>query len=75
MCVILGYRKWGNVRRVASYYLVVENRKYQYRLLNPTPFYCITGYIMENAVAIVDMALKRMPQKRLKLIDGSISSY
>ena len=34
---------------------------------------CITGYILEDAVG--ERALKRLPQRRLKFIDGSISSY
>ena len=67
MCVILGYRKWGNARRVVSYYLVVENRKYQYRLVNTTPLEFITGYVMEDAVG--DRDLSNLPHQRLKLID------
>ena len=34
---------------------------------------CITGYTTDDAVG--DKALEKPPQKRLKLIDGSISSY
>ena len=37
------------------------------------PLDCIAGYIMDDAVG--EKALKRMPQRRLNFIDGSISSY
>ena len=60
-------------RRSVSSYLDVETTKDQYRLLNPTPLDCITGYIMEDAVG--DRDLKRLPQIRLNFIDGCISSY
>ena len=67
-----GARSEGrNRRRAVSYYLDVYNSKYQYHLLNPNPFYCITVYIMEDAV--VDRYLKSLPQRKLNLIDGSIS--
>ena len=57
---------------VVSSYLDVETTKYQCRILNPTPLDCITGYIMEDAVGV--RYLKRLPQIRLKFIDGYISS-
>ena len=62
-----------NGRRSVSSYIDVDTRKYQYRLLNPTPLECISGYIMEDSVGY--RSLKRMPQRRLNLIDGNISSY
>ena len=37
------------------------------------PLDCIAGYIMEDAVG--KRPLKRLPQRRLNFIDGSISSY
>ena len=59
-------------RRVVGSYIDVETTKYQCRLLNPTPLGCIAGYIMEGAVS--DRALKRLPQRRMRFIDGSIST-
>ena len=60
-------------RRLVSFYLDVETTKDEYHLLNPTPLDCFTGYIMEDDIG--DRALKRLLQRRLKFIDGSISSY
>ena len=56
-----------------SSYLDFEIRKYQDRLVKPTPLDCIAGYIMEYTIG--DRDLKRLPRRRLNLIDGSISSY
>ena len=42
-------------------------------MLNPTHLERITGYILEYDVG--DSDLNHIPQKRLKLIDVSISSY
>ena len=53
-----------------SSYIDVDTSKDQYRLLNPNPFNCITGYMIEYDVR--DKYLKRLTQKRLNLIDGSI---
>ena len=53
-----------------SYYLNIETGKDQYHLISPNPLDCIAGYMMEDAV--VDRDLKRMPQRRLNLIDGFI---
>ena len=60
-------------RRVVSYYIDSDTTQDQCRLLNPTPLYCIAGYIMEDAVG--DRALMRLPQITLNFIDGSISGY
>ena len=57
-------------RRVVSYYLDGDTTKYQCCLRNPTPLDCITGYIMDDAVS--ERYLRRLPQIRLKFIDGSI---
>ena len=65
--------EWRNGRRAASYYLDVETRNHQYCLVNPTPLDCTKDYIMGGAIG--DRALERLPQKRLNLINGSISSY
>ena len=59
--------------RVVSYYLDVDTIKDQFRLLNTTSLDCITGYTMDGSVG--DRYLKRLPQRRLNFIDGSISSY
>ena len=69
-----GARKDSRNGRIAiSSYSDVDTRKYQCRMLNPTPLECISGYIMEDDV--VDRALKSLYHKSLNLIDGSISSY
>ena len=73
ICNLGSRAEWRKGRSVISSYLDVETTKYQCRLLNPTPLDCIAGYIMEDAVG--ERALKRLPQRRLKFIDGSISSY
>ena len=73
MCDFGSRLEWRKGRSVISSYLDVETTKYQFRLLNPTPLDCITGYIMEDAVGERD--LKRLPQKIMNFIDGSISSY
>ena len=65
--------EWRNGRRSVSSYLGVQISNDQYLLVNPTPLYCITGYIMEGAIG--DRYLKRLTQKKLNIIDGSISSY
>ena len=60
-------------RRDASSYLDVDISNGQYRLVNLTPLECIAGSTMEDAID--DRYLKRMHQRRLNIIDGSISSY
>ena len=65
--------EWREGRRVVSSYLDVGTTKYQFIILNIMPLGCITGYIMEDAVG--DSYLKRLPQRRLKFIDGSISIH
>ena len=73
MCNFGSREEWRNGRRSVSFYPDVEISNDQYRLVNPTPLDCISGYIMEDA--IVGRALKRLTLKRLNLIDGYISSY
>ena len=73
MCNFGARAEYREGRRVVCFYLDVKTTKDQCRLLNPTPLDCIAGYIMEDSVS--DRSLKRLPQKRLNLIDGSISSY
>ena len=73
MCNFGARTEWRNGRRDVSYYLDVEIRNDQKSLVNPTPLEYISGYIMK--VDIGDRALKRLPQRRLNIIDGSISSY
>ena len=70
--------EWNNGRRAVSSYLDVDIRNDQYRLINPNPLYCISGYIVDGNIG--DRALKRLPQQRLpqlslNIIDGYISSY
>ena len=64
--------EWTNGRRSVSSYLDVISND-QYRLLNTTPLECITGYILEDEID--DRDLKSLPQRRMKLINGYISSY
>ena len=73
MCNFGSRAEWRKGRSVISSYLDVETTKYQCRILNPTPLYCIAGYTMEGAVG--ERYLKRLPQRRLNFIDDSISSY
>ena len=73
MCNFGARTEWREGILVVSYYLDVETTKDQCRLLNPKHLECISGYIMEDAVG--DRSLKRLPQRNLNLIDGSISSY
>ena len=46
MCNFGAQEECSNGRRAVSYYLDVETRRYQYRVLNPTPLDCILGYII-----------------------------
>ena len=73
MCNFGSREEWRKGRRVVSSYLDVETTKYQFYVLNPTPLYCISRYIIHYAVG--ERALKRLTQIRLNFIDGSISSY
>ena len=73
MCNFGSRAVWRNFIRAVGSYLDVDTRIYQYRLLNPTPLDCITGYIIEDSVG--DRSLKRLPLIRLNLIYGYISSY
>ena len=66
MCNFGTLTEWMNVRRVGSYYLDVDIRNDQYRLVNLTPLNCITVYIMENAIGARD--LNRLPQRSQNLI-------
>ena len=54
-------------------YLDVDTTKDQFCLINTKPLNCIAGYIMYNAVG--DRALKRLPQRMLNFLDGSILSF
>ena len=65
--------EWREGRKYVRSYLDVNTTKDQCRILNSTPLECIAGYIMDDDVC--KMALKRLPRRRLKFIDGSISSY
>ena len=73
MCNFGAWEEWRNGRRAVSDYLDVDIINDQYRLVNSTPLEFITGYIMEYAIG--DRYLKRIPQQRLNINDGSISSY
>ena len=72
MCNFGARAEWRNGRRAISYYLDVDIRNDKYRQVSPTPLEYIAGYMTEGAIG--DMDLKRLPQKRLNIIDGSISS-
>ena len=73
MCNSGSQEEWREVRIVVSYYIDVDTTKDQFHPLIHTPLDCITGYIMEDYVGDTD--LKRLPQRSLKCMDGSISSY
>ena len=73
MCNFEARAECRNGRRAISSYLEVDTSKDIYRLINTTPLDFITGQIMEDSVG--DKYLKSLPQIRLNLIDGSISSY
>ena len=73
MCNFGAREEWRTGRISVSSYIDVKISSDQDRLVNPTPLDCITGYTIEDAIG--DRALKRLPQRRLNLIDGSISSY
>ena len=72
MCYFRTQEDWSIRRRAVGSYLGDETSKDKERLLNPTPLEGTTGYIMEDAAG--DRYLKNLPQKRLNLIDGHISS-
>ena len=73
MCNFGSRSEWRKGRSFIISYLDVETTKDQRRLLNPMHLDCIAGYIMEDSVS--ETALKRLPQRRLNCIDGSICSY
>ena len=73
MCNFWSRAEWRKGRSVISSYLYVDTTKYQCRILNPKTLDYIAGYILEDTVGERD--LKRLPQRRLNFIDGSISSY
>ena len=73
MCNFGAHAEWRNGRRSVSFYLDVDIINDQYRLVNTTPLDCVKCYIMEDAIG--DRDLRRLHQRRLKLIYGSISSY
>ena len=73
MCNFGARAECMNGRRSVSSYLDVKISDDQDRLVNPTPLDCISGYTIEDVIG--DRYLKRLPQRRLNLIDGSISSY
>ena len=73
MCNFGSRAEWSKGRRVISSYLDVDTTKDQCCLLNPTPFDCITRYIMDYAVCERD--LNRLPQRTQNIVDCSISNY
>ena len=73
MCNFGEQAEWRRRDRDVSLYLDVDTKKDKYRLLDPAPLDCITGYIVVGAVGDTD--LKNMPHKSLELVVVSISSY
>ena len=73
MCNFGARAEWREGIIVVISYIDVATTKYQFHILNPMPLDCIAGYMMEYSFSY--RALKRLPQRRLKFIDGSISSY
>ena len=70
MCNFWSRAKWRNGRRSISSYIGVDIINDQYRMVNLTPLECIAGYIIQGAIG--DRDLKRLPQKILNMIVGSI---
>ena len=62
--------EWRNGIRDISSYLDVDISNGEYRLVNPTPLECITGYIMEDAIC--NRNFRRLPQRSLNITGGSI---
>ena len=73
MCNFGAREEWRNGIISVRSYLDVEISNDQYHLVNPNPLDYIEFYIMECDIG--DRASKRLPQQRLDLTDGSISSY
>lgn len=61
-----------NRQNTIAPYINVEVTKTQQDLLNPTALDCITGFIMKDSHG--KFVHKRLPQRRLNLIDSTISS-
>ena len=63
-----------NVKQVKiSSYLDAEVSKDQQELLNPSVHDSIVGFIIKDSKG--EGARKRLPQRRLNMMDGGISSY
>ena len=60
-------------KQEVSAYLNVEYSKEQQRLLNPTVLDTITGFIIKDSQG--DGAKRRLPQRRLNMVDAEISSH
>ena len=73
MCDFGSHIKWRRNIRAIIYYIDVETRKYQERLINPTSLYFITGQITEYTAG--HKSSKNVTHQRLNLIYGSFSSY
>ena len=73
MCNLWARKECREEIIVVSSYLNVDTTKDQCSLLNPTPLDCITCFILDDDVS--ERALNRLPQRRLKFINGYISSY
>ena len=56
-----------------SAYLDIDVTKDQQRLLNPTVLDTVTGFIIKDSQG--EGAKKRLPQRRLNMVDGSVSSH
>ena len=73
MCNFGARAEWESGKRQVSEWLDVEVSSDQERLLNPTALDTIQGYILQASSG--KEARKRLPQRRLNLIDGCINSY
>ena len=73
MCSFGAQAECKNGIRAVSSYLDVDISNDKYPLVNPTPLECIAGSVIEDTFG--DRTFKSMPQQRLNIIDGSISSY
>ena len=65
MCDFETWSEWMSSLRDTIYYLDVDTRKYQDRLINPTPLDCVKGYIMEDVVG--DRDSNNLTEKSMNL--------
>ena len=73
MCNVGARAEWKGVVHRVSDALNVAVTAENLRVLNPSPFDTIIGYIIQDAKGEGDR--EKLPQRSLNIIDGSINSY